>query len=115
MRDAYQVQVGRRGAITFPKEFRDQNNIEEGDILNLMELSDDVFVISKNRFQVDEIANKLAREWQGSGETLDPCWTTCVECEPNMIPGSHRIFLDTNHIGKLGDMIQALRDEFTQP
>jgi hypothetical protein len=32
----YQVQVGRRGVITFPKELHDQNNITDGEILNLI-------------------------------------------------------------------------------
>jgi AbrB family looped-hinge helix DNA binding protein len=79
MKNTYQVQVGRRGVITFPKELRDQNNIADGEILNLMELSDDVFVISRRRSQVDEVANKLAQEWQDSGETLESMLTTLRE------------------------------------
>ena len=79
MRSTYQVQVGRRGVITFPKKLRDQNNIEDGDILNLIELSDGVFVISTSRFQVDEIANKLAQEWQDSGQTLESMLATLRE------------------------------------
>ena len=71
MKPTYQVQVGRRGVITFPKALRDQNNITDGEILNLIELSNDVFVISRRRSQVDEVANKLAREWQDSGESLE--------------------------------------------
>ncbi len=38
MKTTYQVQVGRRGVITFPKELRDQNNIADGEILNLGDL-----------------------------------------------------------------------------
>ena len=49
----------------------DQNNIADGDILNLIELSNDVFVISRHRSQVDEVANQLAREWQDSGQSLE--------------------------------------------
>lgn len=79
MSSTYQVQVGRRGVITFPKELRDQNNIADGDILNLIELSEGVFVISARRSQVDEIANKLAREWQDSGESLESMLTTLRE------------------------------------
>ena len=67
----YKLQVGRRGVITFPKELRDQNNIADGEILNLIELSNDVFVISRRRSQIDEIANQLAREWRDSGESLE--------------------------------------------
>ena len=79
MRNTYQVQVGRRGVITFPKELRDQSNIADGEILNLIELSDDVFVISRRRTQVDEIANKLAKEWQDSGESLESMLLTLRE------------------------------------
>jgi bifunctional DNA-binding transcriptional regulator/antitoxin component of YhaV-PrlF toxin-antitoxin module len=35
MSKAYQVQVGRRGVITFPKELRDQKHIADGEILSL--------------------------------------------------------------------------------
>jgi AbrB family looped-hinge helix DNA binding protein len=79
MNTSYQVQVGRRGVITFPKELRDKNNIADGDILNLIALSDDVFVISRRRSQVDEVANKLAQEWQDSGESLESMLTTLRE------------------------------------
>ena len=79
MNNTYQVQVGRRGVITFPKELRDQNNIADGEILNLIELSADVFVISRHRSQVDEVANKLAQEWQDSGESLESMLLTLRE------------------------------------
>jgi bifunctional DNA-binding transcriptional regulator/antitoxin component of YhaV-PrlF toxin-antitoxin module len=79
MKNTYQVQVGRRGVITFPKELRDQNNIADGEILNLIELSKDVFVISRRRSRVDEVANKLAQEWQDSGESLESMLNTLRE------------------------------------
>ena len=79
MNTTYQVQVGRRGVITFPKELRDQNNIVDGEILNLIELSDGVFVISRRRSQIDEVADKLAQEWQDSGESLESMLTTLRE------------------------------------
>lgn len=79
MNTTYQVQVGRRGVITVPKELRDQNNIADGEILNLIELSDDVFVISRRRSQIDEVANKLAQEWQDSDESLESMLTTLRE------------------------------------
>jgi bifunctional DNA-binding transcriptional regulator/antitoxin component of YhaV-PrlF toxin-antitoxin module len=79
MKTTYQLQVGRRGVITFPKELRDQNNIADGEILNLIELSENVFVISRRHSQVDEVANKLAQEWQASGESLESMLTTLRE------------------------------------
>ena len=71
MSATYQLQVGRRGVITFPKELRDQKNITDGEVLTLIELSDNVFVLSRRRSQVDEVADRLAREWQDSGESLE--------------------------------------------
>jgi bifunctional DNA-binding transcriptional regulator/antitoxin component of YhaV-PrlF toxin-antitoxin module len=79
MNPTYRIQVGRRGVITFPKELRDQKNILDGEILNLIELSDNVFVISRQRSQVDEIANRLANEWQDSGESLESMLSTLRE------------------------------------
>lgn len=79
MKPTFQVQVGRRGVITIPKELREQNNIKDGEILNLIELSENVFVISRRRSQVDEIANKLAQEWKDSGESLESMLTTLRE------------------------------------
>ena len=79
MQNTYQVQVGRRGVITFPKELRDRKEIADGEILSLIELSDDLFVLSRRRSQVDEVANRLAREWQDSGESLESMLTTLRE------------------------------------
>ncbi len=79
MNNTYQVQVGRRGVITFPKELRDQKNIADGEILNIIELSDDVFVISRRRSRVDDVANRLAQEWQNSGESLESMLNTLRE------------------------------------
>ena len=79
MNTTYRVQVGRRGVITFPKALRDQNNIVEGEILNLIELSEDVFVISRGRAQIDEVADRLAREWRASDQTLESMLATLRE------------------------------------
>ena len=77
--NTFQVQVVRRGIITLPKELRDQNNIEEGDTLTLIDLGDGVVVMSPRRSRVDEIANKLAKELQDSGESLESMLTTLRE------------------------------------
>ena len=71
MNDIYQVQVVRRGVITLPKELRDHNNIKEGDRLTLIELGNEVVVMSPQRSRVDEIADKLAAEWSKNGELLE--------------------------------------------
>ena len=71
MGNIFQVQVVRRGVVTLPKELRDHNHIEEGDTLTLIELGDGVVVMSPHRSRVDAIADKLAVEWQESGESLE--------------------------------------------
>ena len=77
--NTFQVQVVRRGIITLPKELREHNNIEEGDTLTLIELGDGVVVMSPKRSRVDEIADKLAKEWQDSGESLESMLSTLRE------------------------------------
>jgi AbrB family looped-hinge helix DNA binding protein len=79
MNHSFQVQVVRRGVITLPKELRDHNNIVEGDVLTLIELGDGVVVMSPRRSRVDEIADKLAKEWKDSGESLESMLSTLRE------------------------------------
>ena len=79
MSKTFQVQVVRRGIITLPKELREHNKIEEGDTLTLIDLGDGVVVMSPQRSRVDEIANKLAKEWQDSGESLETMLSTLRE------------------------------------
>jgi AbrB family looped-hinge helix DNA binding protein len=79
MKNTFQVQVVRPGTIILPKELREHNNIEEGDMLTLIDLGGGVIVMSQYRPRVDEIANKLAREWQESGESLGSMLRTLYE------------------------------------
>lgn len=79
MENTYQVQVGRRGVITFPKEIRDQENIADGEVLNLIKLSGDVYVISRRSSQVARVADQLAAEWKNSGESLESMLSTLRE------------------------------------
>lgn len=77
--NTFQVQVVRRGIITLPKELREQNNIEEGDTLTLIDLGDGVVVMSPRRSRIDEIADKMAKELQESGESLESMLNTLRE------------------------------------
>ena len=79
MGTTFQVQVVRRGVITLPKELREQNEIQEGDTLTLIDLGDGIVVMSSHRSRVDEIADKLAKEWRDSGETLESMLSTLRE------------------------------------
>ena len=77
--NTFQVQVVRRGIITLPKELREQNNIEEGDTLTLIDLGDGMVVMSPRRSRIDEIADKMAKELQESGESLESMLKTLRE------------------------------------
>jgi AbrB family looped-hinge helix DNA binding protein len=77
--NTFQIQVVRRGVITLPKELRKQNQINEGDTLILIDLGNGIFVLSPRRSRVDEIADKLAKDWQESGETLESMLETLRE------------------------------------
>jgi AbrB family looped-hinge helix DNA binding protein len=77
--NTFQVQVVRRGIITLPKELREQNNIEEGDTLTLIDLGDGVVVMRPRRSRIDEIADKMAKELQESGESLESMLKTLRE------------------------------------
>ena len=79
MKNTFQVQVVRPGIITLPKELRDHNSIQEGDRLTLIDLGGGVVVMSRQRSRVDEIANRRAREWQDSGESLESMLGTLRE------------------------------------
>jgi AbrB family looped-hinge helix DNA binding protein len=79
MGNTFQVQVVRRGVITLPKELREQNEIREGDTLTLIDLGDGIVVMSPRRSQVDEIADRLAKQWRDSGETLESMLSTLRE------------------------------------
>ena len=71
MNNTFLVQVVRRGIITLPKQLRESNQIEEGDLLTLIDLGDGIVVMSPRRSRVAEAADRLAKEWQESGETLE--------------------------------------------
>ena len=71
MNTTYQIQVGRRNAITLPKPLRAEKDIADGEVMTLIELTDDEYVISRRKSRVDEVANRLAREWRDTGETLE--------------------------------------------
>jgi bifunctional DNA-binding transcriptional regulator/antitoxin component of YhaV-PrlF toxin-antitoxin module len=79
MKSSYQLQIGRRGVITFPKELRDQKNITDGEVFTLIELSDDIFILSRQRSRFDAIADQLAKEWEDSGESLETMLSSLKE------------------------------------
>jgi bifunctional DNA-binding transcriptional regulator/antitoxin component of YhaV-PrlF toxin-antitoxin module len=79
MKNIFQVRVRRSGVITLPKELQDRNKIKEGDVLSVVDLGNGILVLSPQRSRVDEIANKLARKWRESGESLESMLNTLRE------------------------------------
>ena len=70
MEDVLTIRVAKRGTITLPKAFRDRYQIEEGDDLTLLDLGG-VFVLSRGRSQVDELADRIGTALRERGESLE--------------------------------------------
>ncbi len=83
MNNTFRIRIRQRGLVTLPKELRDRNQIAEGDMLTLTDLGDGVVVMSPQRSRVNEIADRLAKEWQDSGESLESMLTTLREVRGN--------------------------------
>jgi len=66
----YKLQVAQRGVITLPQAIRRAYGIEPGQELTLIDL-DGAFVLTARPSQVDALADKIAAELTGRGETLE--------------------------------------------
>jgi bifunctional DNA-binding transcriptional regulator/antitoxin component of YhaV-PrlF toxin-antitoxin module len=64
------LQVAQRGLITLPKALREAYGIEPGDIMTLLDLGG-VFVLAPRQSEVEVLADQLAAEWKGRGESLE--------------------------------------------
>jgi bifunctional DNA-binding transcriptional regulator/antitoxin component of YhaV-PrlF toxin-antitoxin module len=67
---SFTIQVAQRGLVTLPKEVRQAHNIQPGQQMTLLDL-DGVFVLSQQPSQVDALADRIAEELTGRGETLE--------------------------------------------
>ena len=65
----FTLQVAQRGLITLPQTLRKAHNIEPGQQMTLLDL-DGVFVLSRRPSQVDALADRIADDLAGRGETL---------------------------------------------
>lgn len=66
----FTLQVAQRGLVTLPKAVRQAHNIQPGQQMTLLDL-DGVFVLSPRPSQVDALADRIADELTGRGETLE--------------------------------------------
>ncbi len=64
------LRLSKRGVLTLPKPIREKYRLREGDILTLIDL-DGVLLLSPRQSRVDAIADKIARELEAQGESLE--------------------------------------------
>lgn len=74
----FTLQVAQRGLVTLPVEVRKAHNIQPGQQITLLDL-DGVFVLSPRPSQVDALADRIADELAGRGETLESMLQTLRE------------------------------------
>ncbi len=75
---SFTVQVAQRGLVTLPQEVRKAHNIEPGQQMTLLDL-DGVFVLSRQPSRVDVLADRIAEDLSGRGETLESMLRTLHE------------------------------------
>jgi len=64
------LRLSRRGVLTLPKPIREKYHLREGDVLTLIDL-DGVLLLSPRQSRIDALADRIARELQARGETLE--------------------------------------------
>lgn len=74
----FTLQVAQRGLVTLPKELRQTYNIQPGQQMTMLDL-DGVFVLSRRPSQIDALADRIADELAGRGETLESMLQTLRE------------------------------------
>ena len=70
MNDTMTIQMTQRGVLVLPKSLREAYNLQPGDSFTLLDLSG-VFVISPNRSEIDVMADRISKDLQDKGETLE--------------------------------------------
>lgn len=78
MRDAFTLQLAKRGQLTLPKGLRDTYNLNPDDTFTLLDLGG-VFVLSPRSSEVDRLAGKISQELIEQGESLESMLSTLRE------------------------------------
>lgn len=65
------AQVAQRGNLTLPADLRGKYNIQAGDTFTIIPLEDDQFLLIKGRSYVDKVADRLKRQLEAKGMTLE--------------------------------------------
>ena len=70
MSNVLRIRVAKRGTITLPGSLRSKYCIQEGDELTLIDLGG-VFVLGKERSEVEDLANCIGEALGERGESLE--------------------------------------------
>ena len=73
------LQIRSKGTITLPSELRSKYGLEEGEVLNIIDLGNGSFLLSPRRSRVDELADKIRVELELRGELLESMLTALRE------------------------------------
>jgi len=73
------LQIRSKGTITLPSELRNKYGLEEGEVLNIIDLGNGSFLLSPRRSRVDELSDKIRVELESRGESLESMLTTLRE------------------------------------
>ncbi len=73
------LQIRSKGTITLPSELRTKYGLEEGEVLNIIDLGNGSFLLSPRRSRVDELADKIRVELELRGESLESMLTALRE------------------------------------
>lgn len=56
------LQIRSKGVITLPSELRNKYGLQEGEVLNIIDLGNGSFLLSPRRSRVDELSDKIRVE-----------------------------------------------------
>lgn len=73
------LQIRNKGTITLPADLRNKYGLEEGEVLNIIDLGNGSFLLSPRHSRVDELADKIRVELEARGESLESMLTTLRE------------------------------------
>ena len=73
------LQIRSKGTITLPADLRNKYGLEEGEVLNIIDLGNGSFLLSPRRSRVDELADKIRVELESRGESLESMLTALRE------------------------------------
>jgi bifunctional DNA-binding transcriptional regulator/antitoxin component of YhaV-PrlF toxin-antitoxin module len=64
------IQMTQAGDLVLPKSLREAYNLQPGDSVTLLDLGG-VFMVSPHHSEIDVIANRISKELQDKGESLE--------------------------------------------